>query len=192
MPRLTVTRPRLSSTSRTFLRSWPCACHEKGVRRYPSRAGRLTAPAAAPAASRYDSFRGSPGSSRGAHDRVARRIASNGQCWAETMWRAEDHIVYGAASIRPLLPPLANSLSANPRTLVPAAYRLYLEFARLVSPDRDTGEMVRLSEPKRYSPCGPSKDPTLTPPDRLSPGLRPRREEETDARSAASAQKGDG
>lgn len=62
----------------------------------------------------------------GGHDEVARRIARNGQCWAKKSerlvapltlaWRTEDQQIY--------------------------MYRLYLEYARLMSPDRDTGKMV--------------------------------------------------
>ncbi|OCF60907.1 beta-1,2-xylosyltransferase 1 [Kwoniella mangroviensis CBS 10435] len=59
-------------------------------------------------------FRGTP-SGRGAHDEVARRIALNGQCWVERTWRREDLQAY--------------------------MFRLYLEYARLVSPDRDNGKM---------------------------------------------------
>lgn len=61
-------------------------------------------------------FRGHPENGRGIHDRVARRIASNGQCWVERTWRKEDMQAY--------------------------AFRLYLEYARVVHPDRDTGIMV--------------------------------------------------
>ncbi|OWZ65552.1 beta-1,2-xylosyltransferase 1 [Cryptococcus neoformans] len=59
-------------------------------------------------------FRGTP-SGRGAHDEVARRIALNGQCWVERTWRREDLQAY--------------------------MFRLYLEYARLTSPDRDNGKM---------------------------------------------------
>lgn len=59
-------------------------------------------------------FRGSP-SGRGSHDEVARRIARNGQCWVARTWRREDVEVY--------------------------MFRLYLEWARLVSDDRDNGKM---------------------------------------------------
>ncbi|ORY32933.1 hypothetical protein BCR39DRAFT_522439 [Naematelia encephala] len=59
-------------------------------------------------------FRGSP-SGKGAHDEVARRIALNSQCWVERTWRREDLQTY--------------------------MFRLYLEYARLVSPDRDNGKM---------------------------------------------------
>lgn len=52
---------------------------------------------------------------KGAHDEVARRIARNGQCWAERTWRKEDLQIY--------------------------MFRLYLEYARLMSPDRDNGKM---------------------------------------------------
>jgi beta-1,2-xylosyltransferase len=61
-------------------------------------------------------FRGHPGTLRGSHERVARRIASNGQCWVERTWRKEDMQAY--------------------------SFRLYLEYARLVHPDRDSGAMV--------------------------------------------------
>ncbi|CED82145.1 cap1-related protein [Phaffia rhodozyma] len=60
-------------------------------------------------------FRGSPSSTKGMHDRVAHRIASNGQCWVERTWRIQDMQAY--------------------------AFRLLLEFERAVSPDRDTGKM---------------------------------------------------
>ncbi|ODN80875.1 beta-1,2-xylosyltransferase 1 [Cryptococcus amylolentus CBS 6039] len=63
-------------------------------------------------------FRGNP-SGRGGHDEVARRIALNGQCWVERTWRREDLQAY--------------------------MFRLYLEYARLVSPDRDTGKMDYVS-----------------------------------------------
>ncbi|WVR06845.1 beta-1,2-xylosyltransferase 1 [Kwoniella sp. DSM 27419] len=59
-------------------------------------------------------FRGTP-SGRGGHDEVARRIALNGQCWVERTWRREDLQSY--------------------------MFRLYLEYGRLVSPDRDNGKM---------------------------------------------------
>ncbi|WWD17085.1 beta-1,2-xylosyltransferase 1 [Kwoniella shandongensis] len=59
-------------------------------------------------------FRGTP-SGKGGHDEVARRIALNGQCWVERTWRREDLQIY--------------------------MFRLYLEYARLVSPDRDNGKM---------------------------------------------------
>ncbi|BEI82977.1 hypothetical protein CcaverHIS002_0308450 [Cutaneotrichosporon cavernicola] len=59
-------------------------------------------------------FRGSL-SGRGSHDEVARRIARNGQCWVERTLRREDLEVY--------------------------MFRLYLEWARLVSDDRDNGKM---------------------------------------------------
>lgn len=59
-------------------------------------------------------FRGSP-KGKGGHDEVARRIASNGQCWVERTWRREDMQAY--------------------------MFRMYLEYARLMSPDRDTGKM---------------------------------------------------
>ncbi|KLT40707.1 Cap3p [Cutaneotrichosporon oleaginosum] len=62
-------------------------------------------------------FRGSP-TGRGSHDEVARRIARNGQCWVERTWRSEDLEVY--------------------------MFRLYLEWARVVSDDRDNGKMVSL------------------------------------------------
>jgi beta-1,2-xylosyltransferase len=82
------------------------------------------------------SFRGTP-SGKGGHDEVARRIALNSQCWVErsewftwhqcggsvvlmkiTAWRREDMQVY--------------------------MFLLYLEYARLASPDRDTGKMVSI------------------------------------------------
>lgn len=59
-------------------------------------------------------FRGTP-KGKGGHDEVARRIASNGQCWVEKTWRREDLQTY--------------------------MFRLYLEFARVMSPDRDNGKM---------------------------------------------------
>ncbi|EIW70562.1 beta-1,2-xylosyltransferase 1 [Tremella mesenterica] len=59
-------------------------------------------------------FRGTP-SGKGSHDEVARRIALNGQCWVERTWRREDLEVY--------------------------MFRLYLEYARLISSDRDNGKM---------------------------------------------------
>lgn len=60
-------------------------------------------------------FRGSM-DGKGGHDEVARRIALNGQCWVEKTLRYEDLQVY--------------------------MFRLYLEYARLTSPDRDNGKMV--------------------------------------------------
>lgn len=48
---------------------------------------------------------------------MARRIASNGQCWVERTWRKEDMQVY--------------------------AFRLYLEWMRLISDERNSGAMVR-------------------------------------------------
>lgn len=60
-------------------------------------------------------FRGHPSNLRGSHERVARRIASNGQCWVERTWRKEDMQAY--------------------------SFRLYLEYARMVHPDRDSGAM---------------------------------------------------
>ncbi|KAJ9094050.1 hypothetical protein QFC21_006151 [Naganishia friedmannii] len=63
----------------------------------------------------FASFRGTP-KGKGGHDEVARRIASNGQCWVEKTWRREDLQTY--------------------------MFRLYLEFARVMSPDRDNGKMV--------------------------------------------------
>nr|ODN93002.1 beta-1,2-xylosyltransferase 1 [Cryptococcus depauperatus CBS 7855] len=59
-------------------------------------------------------FRGTP-SGRGGHDEVARRIALNGQCWVKRTWRREDLQAY--------------------------MFRLYLEYTRLISPDRDNGKM---------------------------------------------------
>lgn len=59
-------------------------------------------------------FRGSM-DGKGGHDEVARRIALNGQCWAEKTLRYEDLQVY--------------------------MFRMYLEYARLTSPDRDNGKM---------------------------------------------------
>ncbi|KAI5453780.1 cryptococcal xylosyltransferase 1 [Naganishia albida] len=59
-------------------------------------------------------FRGTQ-KGKGGHDEVARRIASNGQCWVEKTWRREDLQAY--------------------------MFRLYLEFARVMSPDRDNGKM---------------------------------------------------
>ncbi|ORX35699.1 hypothetical protein BD324DRAFT_631296 [Kockovaella imperatae] len=52
---------------------------------------------------------------KGSHDEVARRIALNGQCWVERTWRTADLQAY--------------------------MFRLYLEYARLISPDRDNGKM---------------------------------------------------
>ncbi|WVF71389.1 beta-1,2-xylosyltransferase 1 [Kwoniella sp. CBS 6097] len=70
-------------------------------------------------------FRGTP-SGRGAHDEVARRIALNGQCWVERTWRREDLQSY--------------------------MFRLYLEYARLVSLDRDNGKMDYVHSPKHSVP----------------------------------------
>ncbi|KAK4688087.1 beta-1,2-xylosyltransferase, partial [Tremellales sp. Uapishka_1] len=74
-------------------------------------------------------FRGTP-SGRGSHDEVARRIALNGQCWVEKTWRREDLQVY--------------------------MFMLYLEYARLISPDRDNGKMDFVM-PRRTG--GPAKSP---------------------------------
>ncbi|KAL7413213.1 hypothetical protein BDY24DRAFT_389314 [Mrakia frigida] len=74
-------------------------------------------------------FRGHPDNFKGSHDRVARRIASNGQCWVERTWRREDMQAY--------------------------SFRLYLEYARAVHPERDTGVMdYKLGS--RPSPMGSS------------------------------------
>jgi hypothetical protein len=83
---------------------------------------------------------------------VARRIALNSQCWVErsewltscprrgsavlmktTAWRREDMQVY--------------------------MFLLYLEYARLASPDRDTGKMVSIDRAIRFfSPtCCPQR-----------------------------------
>lgn len=86
----------------------------------------------------FQSFRGTQ-KGKGGHDEVARRIASNGQCWVEksecrgialsltwahvmiiSAWRREDLQTY--------------------------MFRLYLEFARVMSADRDNGKMVSVCE----------------------------------------------
>jgi beta-1,2-xylosyltransferase len=78
------------------------------------------------------SFRGTP-SGKGSHDEVARRIASNGQCWVE---RSEWY------------PSCVSSNSSDYSSawrredLQSYMFRLYLEYARLISPDRDNGKMV--------------------------------------------------
>lgn len=79
-------------------------------------------------------FRGTP-KGKGGHDEVARRIASNGQCWVE---RSE------------FRSPLPSPVPSLPLTLCVAwrredlqtyMFRLYLEYARLMSADRDSGKM---------------------------------------------------
>ncbi|WOO80670.1 Beta-1,2-xylosyltransferase 1 [Vanrija pseudolonga] len=59
-------------------------------------------------------FRGKP-NGKGSHDEVARRIALNGQCWVERTWRRQDLQAY--------------------------MFRLFLEYGRLIHPDRDSGVM---------------------------------------------------
>lgn len=83
------------------------------------------------------SFRGTP-SGRGAHDEVARRIALNGQCWVE---RSESIFIKERGELG------ANSrlLAWRREDLQAYMFRLYLEYARLTSPDRDNGKMVGLA-----------------------------------------------
>lgn len=81
------------------------------------------------------SFRGTP-SGKGSHDEVARRIALNGQCWVErSMFQSQ------------LQRKQADIPAWRRDDLQAYMFRLYLEYARLISPDRDNGKMVRLYPP---------------------------------------------
>jgi beta-1,2-xylosyltransferase len=75
------------------------------------------------------SFRGTP-SGKGSHDEVARRIALNGQCWVE---RSNHHLLVMCN---------ADKTAWRRDDLQAYMFRLYLEYARLISPDRDNGKMV--------------------------------------------------
>ncbi|KAL7421975.1 cryptococcal xylosyltransferase 1 [Cryptotrichosporon argae] len=83
-------------------------------------------------------FRGTP-MGKGAHDEVARRIALNGQCWVERTWRREDLQAY--------------------------MFRLYLEYARMVSPDRDSGKMDFELQEWHRDPVPAAEDPAVAGPD---------------------------
>lgn len=86
------------------------------------------------------SFRGTP-SGKGSHDEVARRIALNGQCWVEKSKSQQRSFRRNDANI-----------SAWRREDLQAyMFRLYLEFARLISPDRDNGAMVSNCSASRKS-----------------------------------------
>lgn len=60
----------------------------------------------------------------------------NGQCWVE---RSEQHHILIFASL------LMARIAWRREDLQSYMFRLYLEYARLVSPDRDNGGMVRVT-----------------------------------------------
>lgn len=79
-------------------------------------------------------FRGEPGGA-GAHDDLARKIAEEGRRWSKRFWREEDMATYMFRYVRIL------TLSTTLRSLTPSN-RLFLEYARVMHPDRDSSAEV--------------------------------------------------
>jgi len=84
---------------------------------------------------------------RGAHEKLAAKIAREGREWSLNFWREEDMVAYlfryvrafywGMAFVRGWTWTLLISIHIQSR-LITVYFRLFLEYARVMSEDRDT------------------------------------------------------